>query len=132
MPVAYFQPGQRLMTRSSRTTEPPSCNPLGGDWARDVSALKRSIAGGVREVLDHGVRYQRERRSRACPGLPGRPSGLEALQVLQKARVRRLPAERLLGVGTGRGLVGREDRTEWAAGLLWHRLDWQPHPPAAD
>jgi hypothetical protein len=35
------------------------------------------------------------------PGLPGRRSGLDALQVLQKARVRRLPAERLPGMGTG-------------------------------
>ena len=44
----------------------------------------------------------------------------------------RLPAECLPGLGTGRGLVGREDRAEWAVGLLWHRLDWQAEPPADD
>src|SRR5258708_22235459 len=97
--------------------------------ARDVCALKRSIAGGVREVLDHSVRYQRERRSRACPGLPGGLSGLEALQVLQKARVRRLPAERLPGMGTGRGLVDRPRAAVAGRGAAEQSIPLAPPPP---
>lgn len=37
-----------------------------------------------------------------------------------RARLIRLPAERLPGVGTGRGLVGREDRAERPVGRCCH------------
>jgi len=60
----------------------------------------------------------------AVPGL----LGLKVLQVFQEAEVRWRPAERLLGVGAGGWLVGREDGTEGAVGLLCHRLDRESEP----
>jgi hypothetical protein len=46
--------------------------------------------------------------------------------------VRRVPAERVAGAGTGRRLVHREDRAERAEVLLRYRLDWQAQAAADD
>jgi hypothetical protein len=50
-------------------------------------------------------------------------SGPEILKVIEQTWVRRLPTQRLLCVGTRRGLVSCEDRSERTVGLLWHGLD---------
>ena len=70
-----------------------------------------------------GRKHERHRAPRARDIRPGVVSGLDVLQVLEQARMGGLPTEHLPGVGAGRGLVGREDRSERTEGLLGDLLD---------
>ena len=118
---------------STGSTGRASCSPpsRGPRWPRSRRGAGSGRPRGSRKRSGPGSGAA-HRRTAGRPEPAGPLVLLDVLQVLQQARVLRLPAERLPGVGAGRGLVGREDRAERAVGLRRHRLDRQAQPAADD